>query len=60
MNEKNYLVVAWYDGPFGPKGTVISRHGSQELAERALKKKAPGGSGNWLGIRDKRDDEQAK
>lgn len=37
-------VVAAYDGPHGPKGTVISRHRTIEAAE----KKAKGN--NWLKV----------
>ena len=45
-----YKVIAWYDGPFGAKGTILSRHRSHELAEKAAKHRDPGGS--WLGIRE--------
>jgi hypothetical protein len=44
-----YIVTA-YDGPFGPKGTVISRHKSISAAEQTLKNKYPGDTANWVCI----------
>lgn len=48
-----WQVVCAYDCPFGTRWTVISTHKTYELAAKALKRKAPGESGNWLGLREK-------
>lgn len=49
-----YVVIAAYDGPFGEKGDLISKHRTYENAEKAANRKAPGGSRIWVAIRDTR------
>ena len=45
-----FLVLVAYDGPFGDKGTIISRHETYKSAQNAMKK-FPDESGNWLKIK---------
>jgi hypothetical protein len=49
-----WIVVAAYDGPYGPKGALISRHRTYEAAERSARRRAPGEARNWLALRDTR------
>lgn len=49
-DKTKYKVICGYDGPFGERGEILSRHKSYELAKRAMKKIAPGQSVNWLAI----------
>jgi hypothetical protein len=46
-----WAIVVAYSGPYGEKGTVLSRHATAELAERALRRYSSGGSG-FLAIRE--------
>ena len=48
ISKYPYTVVVYYDGPFGVKGTVLSRHSTSALAERACNRKDAGG---FLGIK---------
>lgn len=41
-----FVIVVFYDGPYGEKGDLISKHISYEAAEKASRK-----YGNWCGIR---------
>ncbi len=49
-NKRTHAVVCAYDCPYGTRGTVLSRHASYALAAKALRRRAPGESGNWLRI----------
>lgn len=44
------LVVA-YDGPFGARGAVVSRHTTYAMAGRA-ESKIPDGCHNWIRIKE--------
>ncbi len=47
-----YIVIAAYDGPYGMKGRLLSKHKSYAAAEKAAHRKAPGESRNWLQIEE--------
>jgi len=49
---KKYAVIAYYDSPYGEKGTIISKHKNYELAEKAAAAKDKNG---WLGIIELRE-----
>jgi hypothetical protein len=40
-----YAVTCYYDSPYGPKGTVLSKHTTHELAEAAERKYTGGFTG---------------
>lgn len=40
---KQWVVVVQYDGPYGDKGTVLSRHDTYELAATKIRRDYPGG-----------------
>ncbi len=54
-----HYVVCAYDGPYGQKGDIVSSHTSYDLADKALKRRAPGESGNWLRIADASEHDNA-
>ena len=49
--SREWLVISAYDSPYGEQGTVLSRHNTYDLAEKAAKRLAPGEARNWLKIK---------
>lgn len=49
-----WIVVAAYDGPYGQKGDMLSKHRTYEAAEKAAKRRARGEARNWIALRDTR------
>ncbi len=47
-----WAVVVDYDGPYGDRGEVKSRHRTYDAAVNRIRRLAPGESGNWLAIRE--------
>ena len=40
------VVVAWYDGPYGERGTIVSQHKTDAAAQKAVNKT----TGNFCGV----------
>ena len=45
-----WAIVADYDSPFGPKGTILSRHITADAANKKIRTYGKD-CGNWLAIR---------